>query len=590
MSARNPIQVVELRQPRCSLRFGVGACPATGTPKCYNTFGTCPTAATKSALVADGRIRWRFVQNRPGSFWWGDFSDADDPATNGIPVASLQVSTAKAQANVAGVLDGKSPFGVHATCSVTMPDFVWSDHVGDFYLADRVDLPQRMFWACWTARNTFYGGMELLIYDGYEGDALADMRQRLYVLDNVSGPDAGGKVTLTGVSPLIEAESGLFPAAMDVKLVDDITASATTIRVATDREANLTDDYGIASYRGVVIGSEIILYSGYSEVTPGIYDIAVHQRGAKNTVAATAQRDARVQRIGWYENVPTWECGYDLLANHSPIGAAALASDWADEGDTYLPTLRSDTVITAPTKVGALMGEICQQGMFFTWWDEFQQQVRMQAVRPPLGPVTEIGIDAQIIAGSAVLRREPKSLLTRVFVYYDQRDPTKTEPSNYRVVNGRIETTNESRHAAGKPFTLEIKARWIKTNAHAEMLIARVLGRYRDVPRFLTIRVSGKDREITVGDVCDVTTRELIDSEGRFKSSRWQVISWDQIQQGEVYLLDMQTFDLVGRFGFWMADGSPDYTAATDEQKAMGAWWADDDGLMSTGEAGYQWQ
>jgi len=122
------------------------------------------------------------------------------------------------------------------------------------------------------------------------------------------------------------------------------------------------------------------------------------------------------------------------------------------------------------------------------------------------------------------------------------------------------------------------------------MLIARVLGRYRDVPRFLTIRVSGKDREITVGDVCDVTTRELIDSEGRFKSSRWQVISWDQIQQGEVYLLDMQTFDLVGRFGFWMADGSPDYTAATDEQKAMGAWWADDDGLMSTGEAGYQWQ
>ena len=34
---RVPVVIAEVTQPRCALRFGVGACTATGTPKCYNT-------------------------------------------------------------------------------------------------------------------------------------------------------------------------------------------------------------------------------------------------------------------------------------------------------------------------------------------------------------------------------------------------------------------------------------------------------------------------------------------------------------------------------------------------------------------------
>ena len=592
MSALSPIQIVELRQPRCALRFGVGACPATGTPKCYQVWGTCPTAATKAVFDATGRIRWRFVQNRPGLFAVGDFSDPDDPATNAIPVAQLRVSTTKAELNIGALLDGKSPYGVHATVTVSMPDFVWDDHVGDFYLGDRVDLPKRMFWAVWTARNAFYGGMEIVVYDGYEGEALSAMRQRLYILDNIDGPDSSGSVTLHGISPLIQAEgqASKFPPPMDVRLVSAITAGQTTVQVLTNDETNLSRTLGIGGEKGVRIGDEIMFYAAYSVVTPGVYDLTGVTRGVLGTVAASAAADARVQRIGYFKDVPTWQCAEYLLTNHTPLQAGLIDASWADEGDTYLSTIRSTTVISEPTAVETLVGETEQQGMFFIWWDEYASKIKFQAVRPPRTSVRTITTVSEIVAGSAELRREPQSLLTRVFVYYAPAVPTKTDKANYRVVDGQIESLNEAAQAAGRPYTLEITARWINTAAHAQALIARILSRYRQVPRFLTIRVSAKDREITVGEVCDVTTAEILDTEGRIKSERWQVISWGEIVQGEVYLLDMQTYELIGRFGVWMAGGSPDYATATDEEKANGGWWADSSGLMPDGSDGYLWQ
>lgn len=592
MSALESITYVELRQPRCALRFGVAPCPATGTPKCYNTWGSCPTPLTKTAFDPSGRIRWRFVKNRPCNLAVGDFSDPDDPATNAIPVPELTISTSSAKVNIGGLLDGKSPFGVHATCTVSMPDIPWDDHAGDFYLGDRANLPPRMFWAVWTARNSFFGGMEIVIYDGYVGQSLAAMRQRLYVLDRVDGPDASGRVILHGISPLVEAEGerSLFPPAMDVKLVTPIGPSDTTIRVTTNDETNLSRTLGIGGAKGVRIGNEVIFYGGYTTISPGIYDLTGCTRGQLNTAAASAAAEARVQRIGYFKDVATWECGKYLLAEQTPIGAARIGASWDTEGGEYLLTFRSTCAITTPTPVEQLMGEIVQQGMFFVWWDEYAQKVEMQAVRPPQGIPKRLTYDGNIVAGSAQLRREPKSLLTRVFVYYAPFDPTKTAKDNYLIVNGQVEVLNENPAAAGKAFTLEIEARWINTEAHAQFLIARILSRYRDVPRFLTIHVSAQDRTITVGDVCDVTTREILDTEGRFKDERWQVISWAEIKPGEVFLLDMQTFDLLGRFGLWMADTAPEYSAATAEEREAGGWWADDDGLMPDGTAGYQWQ
>lgn len=587
---RESVTIVELQQPRCSLRFGVGACTATGVPKCYNTWSSCKVRNLYDGL---GSIRWRFIKDKPGNWPVGDFSSANSLATNAIPVPGLDVSVAAGSLNAAGILDGKSPAGVRSRVTVTMGDFPWNDAFGDFYLADRTGLPARNFWACWMARNMFWGGMYLRIYDGYAGDSLAAMRQRVFVLDNVSGPDGNGKVTLSGLDPLMLAtqRKSKFPEDMDVRLTAAITAVQTTIRVTTAETAKLTKQYGnLTGIYHMKIGNEVFSYTGTTLIDTGVYDLTGCVRGVVGT-AATAALDTRCQRVGRYVDMPTWEIAYDQLVNHTPLPAAYVDHiDWADEGDTYLPTLRSTAWVLEPTLVDDLLGELCQQGQFYFWWDEYAITTRMQAVRPPRGTVTTLESAGNIVARSAELTREPDSLITRAFVYYGLSDPFKSsEPGAYLVVNGRIEGDVEHPNAAGGAKPLSILARWVNTEAHAVQIIQRILSRYATVPRFLTLRLDAKDRTITVGDVCDVTTKEIVDTEGRLQSDRWQVISWKEVQPGEVYLIDLQTYDYVGSFAYWMADTANDWASATDDEKLIGAWWADDDGKYPDGTPGYQW-
>lgn len=589
--SREPVTIVELMQPRCSLRFGVGTCTATGTPICYNTWTTCKVRDIYDSL---GSIKWRFVKDGPGIWPVGDYTDANNPATNAIPVPALDVSVASGSLNAAGILDGKSSAGIRSRCTITMGDFPWDDAFGDYYLSSRTSMPSRMFWACWVARNMFWGGMWVKVYDGYAGDSLAAMRQRIFSVDSVDGPDASGKVTITAYDPLILATNvkSKFPEEMDVRTVDAITASQTTIRVSTDEPAKLTRAYGnlVGTYHAR-IGNEVISYTGVTTISVGVYDLTGCTRGVLGT-AATANADVKVQRVGRYVDIPTWEISYDLHVNHTPLPSAYVDhAAWAAEGDTYLPTLRSTAWVLEPTLVDDLQGELCQQGMFYFWWDEYAQTVKMLAVRPPAGAVATLDYTTGILKGSAVLKRESESLLTRVFVYYDLIDPMKsrTEPSNYRVVSGRIEGSVEHPNAAGGERPLSIFARWVNTEAHAVQIIFRTLGRYKSVPRFLTVHVDAKDRLITVGDVCDVTTREVVDTEGKLIAERWQVISWTEVKPGEVYLLDLQTYDYVGAFAGWMADGANDWASATDAEKSTGSWWADDSGKYPDGTSGYQW-
>ncbi|NBW12553.1 MAG: hypothetical protein EBR82_31460 [Caulobacteraceae bacterium] len=588
----DPVTIVELEQPRCALRFGVGACTATGTPKCFNTWTTCKV---KSAYSGTGSIRWRFIQSRPGLFAVGDYSNADNPATDAIPTAALSVTVSKGSLNAAGILDGKSPAGVRSTITVTMDDIPWPDPIGDFYKADRTVTADRTFWALWTARNAFFGSMWLRIYDGYAGQTLAEMRQRVFVLDSVDGPDASGKVTLTGSDPLllVTSKKAKFPEEMTVTLTSAITAAQTSITVTTSEPAKLTKAYGNSGQLQIKIGSEIITYTAVTDNGNGTYTLTGCTRAALGTTAATGSSGAACQRIGRYVDTPTWQIAYDLLVTHSALPSAFVDfAAWYAEGDTYLPTLRSTITITSAETIDDLLGEACQQGQFYFWWDEYAQQVKMLAVRPPGNAVANLTWQSSIVAGSTVLTRSPDDLVTRVYVYYGQINPTvsKTTTSNYQTLKGSIEADSEGVNAANGAKSLTIYGRFINTEAHAVQVITRILSRYKTIPRFLTLRLDAKDRTLTVGQVCDVTAREIVDSEGNIDTSRWQIISWEEITPGEVYAVDLQTYDYLGAFAYWMADGSPTWETATDAQKAQGAWWAGADGLMADGSAGMQWQ
>lgn len=589
---REPLTIVELEQPRCSLRFGVSPCTASGTPKCYQTSGTCLDLPN---YTPTGSIKWRFINARPGSFSMADFSDPDNPELPPIPCL-ISVSTSENEINAGANLDNRAPLGVTSKATIIMSDLPWNDAYGDFYLADRTGYvagkppPNRgNYWALWTARNLFFTGMYVRIYDGYVGQTLAAMRQRLYILDKVDGPDGDGKTTLTALDPLRLAsdKKAEFPRTSTLDLYGAVNSTTTSITVFGD-ERDLSDDFGnTGSIKYLSIGEELIRYNGYTDIGGGQYTLTGVIRGALNSVAASHEDMDKVQRAGRYENLNYWLVLNDLLTKHTEMPASFIPlAAWNAEGEEYLPTYKTTRTIVSPTPVIDLASELTQQGLFYIWWSEYEQELKMLAVRAPETAPTVLTDDKNLMRG-AVLKRDPSIRLTQVAVYYNEINPFDTSGSgkNYNNRFTAIDGENLAETRAKAIF-----APWITNRTQAVQLAVRLLIRYRAVPQFLTVTIDAKDREAVVGSVLDIETRAIVTSEGEMNTKRWQVISAKELVAGHTYLLNCQTYEFLGRFGRYMADGSPDYTAATEEERATGAWYAADTGLMSDGTEGYKYQ
>jgi len=218
------------------------------------------------------------------------------------------------------------------------------------------------------------------------------------------------------------------------------------------------------------------------------------------------------------------------------------------------------------------------------------QLIKLMATRPPSGTVQAIDDVTAILADSAVLTMEPDARLTRILVYYEPIDVTKTTPENYRVVSATVEADGELDEAGGEPRTLIVLGRWVATDGQAFQIISRTFLRYKTIPKMLSVQISAKDREIAVGETLDVTTRVVADTEGKSKQGRWQVVAWSELVPGQTYQLDMQNFDITGRFAWFADNASPDYAAASDAEKDPSAFFAGTDGLMADGSAGYFFQ
>jgi len=588
---RSPRTIVELEQPRCVNRFGTSPCTATGTPKCYQTAVTCGDLTNFTPTAS---IKWRFTDGRPGVLDFSDFSDADNPELAPIP-CGVNVSTSEGQINAGSNLSGRSALGVTARVTVTLSDFPWNDRLGDFYVADRSGYQSGKappirgpFWALWTARNALFNGMYLRIYDGYEGQALSEMRQRLYVVEKVDGPNENGKVTLTGYDPLrlADDDKAQFPPASDLDLFGALDDTSTEITIF-GAEADLNVEYGTAGLGFFLsIGTEIIRYTGHTDIGDGKYTLTGVERGALGTIAETHEDQDATQRVGRFENESLWRVTYYLLNNFTEMDTAFLPiSDWDAEGNIYLPTFKSSRTIVEPTGVKTLVGELSQQGLFYIWWAEYEQEIKMLCIRAPeTAPVTFT--DAANLMEGSVLTRDPSIRLTKVTVYYDEIDPFEGED----IKNFRRSFTTIDGDNMGETRAKVIYAPWITNRTQAVQLAVRLLIRYRAIPLFLSIQIDAKDRTATIGSVVDIETRTIIDSEGGVNSKRWQIISAKELVAGQTYLLKCQTYEFLGRFGQFMADGSPDYGAATDAQKAVGAWFADDSGQLSDGTEGYLYQ
>lgn len=562
---------------------------------CHNTFPTCPNSVTRARMNLNGSIRWRFMEPIGGVRFDGDFADSNYPATPAIPVAKLAVRTSPASMNPAALTEGKSPFGVTGSVTVSMADFVWDDTWGDYYKALRGALPTRTFWTTWLARNLLPPpNLELVIYDGYVGEALSAMRQRVYLVDAIEGP-SGGMVTIKGSDPLRKArgKTAQFPPAEAAQLVGAISSSDTAITIAAWSESFISATHGLTGRRGIRIGSEIIEYTGYSALGGGLYSLSGVSRAVGGTVAAAASDGAKVTRCGHFEGQVLATIAKYLLTDYTPIPDAYIdTAGWAAETALWLSIgAVSDVWIPEATAVEELLGELCQQGSFMIFWDEWASLVRLKAVAPPTAAVLHLTDDNAILADSAELTQDPDARLTRAVVYYNPAswiDITKAGCRSFAMtINGDIEQYKAGNEVRAR----EIVGRWVASYAQAVKIITRTLARALVAPRQLTLTLDAKDRTVAVvGQVVDVTTRAFTDVDGRPLMARWLVISSSPRKSGQSYDVVLQDFGIgAPRYLKIMSPlATPTYGAATETERAFGGYISQPNGTMSDGSEGYR--
>lgn len=576
---REPVQIVEIRQPLCGLTFGVSPCSAVAAApglKCYNTRGTCGDADS-------------FELGDPLSLYFsrGHVADASVLGVDYVIPSLVSVSTSPTRINLAASNPDATGLGNRAVCNITFQDHQHTDRIVDPYLSDRtwnpLDPDRGSFWSRWIVRNKHRQNVEIIVYEGYAGQALADMVTRTYFLQSITQPDASGRVVIQGKDVLVRLEErkSQAPLASPGVLFADIDETATSLTVA----GAVFSDYAFDGFFGTIrIGNEVMTYNSRSISADGIVLSGI-TRGQDGTIAESHSFDDTVQLCLRFIDAPIQTVLFQLLRVYGGIPVRYLGlSNWIDEVSSYLSLYQINALITEPTAVAQLVSELQIACMFYVWWDERDARVRMRAVRGVEDEPPTITEENHIIAGSFSIAEKPRERASQVWVYYNQRDVAGDleDEANYNNLFVVADTESETDEEYGEPSIRKIFVRWYTSAALAQTTASAVITRYVDIPSACMFRMDAKDRQYWVGDSFFISHHLDVDQYGQRRLRQWTVTSAQEVVPGEIVEYVCEDTTLYGRIYFIQEAGAADYPGA-DLADFNAAYIGGADGLLSDG-------
>ena len=573
---REPIQIVEIQQPLCTNTFGIAPCTASAASglECYNTRATCQdtdnyTLGTALSLFfARGDVAARGVSGAPY-----------------IIPALVSVSTSPTKINLSAANPDAQGLGNRALCKIRLQDHPHTDRKVDPYLSTRSFDPmdRGSFWTKWLVRNKYRQNVVIKVYEGYDGQALSAMNVRTYFLQTITGPGDSGAVNIQGKDILakIEDRKAQAPVVSPGDLYVDIDSSVTSFVVANA----ITSEY---SATGTLrINDEIMTYTGVSTDTNGIEFTGV-TRGTDNTTAAAHSSEDQVQECLRVTSTRVDSVLNTLLTTYGGVAVSYIdTSGWTAEADLHLNSYNLTALITEPTSVSKLVSEIQAQSLCYVWWDERTALVNLKAIRgvdslPPL-----VTSETNIIAGSFSLSEMPRQRVSQVWVYYNQRDFTKseTDPASYANAYVAANLESETDELYGEPSIRKIFARFLPTDALALSSSSKIITRYVDTPRQCKFRMDAKDRSYWTGDIVRISHDLDVDQFGARNIAQWIITSAEEVVPGEIVEYTAEDATLYGRISVIVSNATGDYVG--DGTDAFdGAWITDANGNYSNGDAG----
>lgn len=573
MANREPVQIVEIDVDFCTLEYGVGACTAVlgtdGVRKCYNTWNTCQV----QNVYNKGTLTLRFVTPR-----------VNIPKESGTYFPALKsVSAFSNSVNIAGSNPKLGTLGKRGKVSITIEDFPYHDRITDKYASGRVDGTAQTdeggynpedrgtFWTKFKKRVPNYAGRALRVINTFieEDGTFATGQTRNFIITEIKGPDDGSTVTIEAkdILSLADKKSALAPKASEGFLEVDIDAASTTFDLTP---AGIGDaEYPTSGF--AVIGSEVVQYTRSSDT------ITLVGRGLKGTEATSHAVDSTFQQAINYSNASINEVLDDLLTNYTDIDSGFIDSAaYAFEVDRWAGITNIDTIITEPTPVAQLLGELAILGVSL-WWDDVSQKIKMRLNHPLdifFETYTSLNEDNAIKKISQEDRDEER--LTQVHFYTVQSDPTQgvTDKSNYDRVYVTVDADAENPNNYGESRVREVFCRWFNQgdDSAVRIISRRLLQRFNRAPDYFHITVDAKDIDLSLVDLIEVTSRVTTDVTGKQVAKRLQITEKSEERAGNDIKLVAQLYDFNDYYGYIMENTANDFGSATDTEKDTGCY------------------
>jgi len=521
---RQPFSYVELDLDFCANTFGVAPCTATGSgdAKCYNTYASCQDTANFNKITKT----YRFCSPNGARVPYG---------LDAIPcLKSINITPAEITAG--------QGLGLRAACSVSFQDFPHSDIRIDPYVTERTYKPieRGTFFGKLKARNPYYNGRIMRVYNGYLNDDgsfdVDNFERRTFVIEQWNGIDPNGITQITGkdILKLASDERAVCPSPSVGKITLDMTTGTTSINLTP---TGVGSDYDASGY--VRIGQEVMSYTRSGDTLTIV-------RGQKGTIAATHRQGDTVQLCKQFSGQTSQDIVYDLLVNFANVDTVFINKpDWDAEQVAYLPRLYN-TLITTPTGISKLLSELSEQVGFFLFWDEVDELIKFQTIRPnsPSETVKQLSSEYNLIADSLKTVDIVSDRVNEVWVYYGIIDHAKnlTDDANYSNLYIASNVGDQSAVRNNDIRIKKIVTRWITDGAAATELGQRYLERFALSPIQADFMLDAKDSSIKLCDFVELTSKQNQGFDGSPVAILMQVVKRLERQTGTTWAFTARQF------------------------------------------------
>ncbi len=547
---------------------------------CYNTRSTCQDTQNYSRITKT----YRFCQPR-----------SDLPVgVDMYPCIIGEVADAPMK-----ITPGQG-IGYRASVSIALQDFPHHDRGVDPYVANRSYNAEQQgtFFGKLLARNQYYESRELRVLTGYITEPFdwANFKAETYVITDIVGPTNGVvQIKAKDILQLADDKKSKMPLLSDGTLAADLDASSTSFTLSLGSTVYASGKY-------LRIGDEIV-----GPVTVSGSSVTGATRATWGTEAKTHKQGDLVQICEAFEGVNAVDVVDYILNNYVPRfntawipydqgisgPATGVNDEWDDEKQNWLSQHDLTAIISKPEGVTKLLAEISSQCLFDLWWDAQNNKLKLKAVAPELGnaSIQSVNDDEHLIADSVKVKRDTKQRLSRVIVHYEKINHAGDDKAeNYRKATIKIDANTEGDDFYRTESSKVFFSRWFSNGnaGQALQLQGRLLARYSDTPLVVDFELDAKDDLTPVGSNVQLNTREIQGNDGAIAPHQVQVVARKEKQQGHKVWYQGISNNFTGRYGFIAPDGTPDYSAATDDQKKRYGFVCQNDGLFSDGSEGYK--